>query len=766
MKALVLEKNYPLNVTSGNTFNLNNRDWTLLDGKINSETNSLSTIYLLFPPGGTNNRDYSILYSLKCASDIPGQPEAVIEDYFGTPVTGRLNSSTDKFVGFPANTFKMADFSFSPSNIYGNIFVQTSIYPYIHQGSQFWNETYAFYTIRPNFKIPVITDITIVGTDPRQIITVNWTADIQDLVDVEIWQGGIKKATLTGTTARTINVPANTITAGEYTVKIIAANNPIDDLGVTGTAQANFTAVIPAPTVTNVAVNQTEIRKPIVVSWQSTNQTDYIVEFIQNETVRAILTGGTQLSATLNPNILSEGLTTARVTVRNTANGISTTAVQELNFTATLGKPVITSLEPDGINQNINSPIIVTWNATAQETYTLVVRQLGQVLQTYNGTTAQTLTLPANLAKNGNISLELTCRNTVNGTVATSTRTATFLGFGKPETPVFENVDIYNVAQPTFNWTSVGQVAYEFSILQNESVIETSGTVTSTAKSYTTTQILSNNNIYTLKLRIKNQYDLWSDYAIKNISVSYTPLSKPTLSLVSADGAILVNGECANEMGFSKAEVWRKDQYSNFVRIGVNFGKIISINDTVIASNVEYFYKIRAYSDDGGVIESDIKSASAVVKYVGIEDIVTKQRFDLKYLINLDFETIVDIQFKNYAGVKKPRVHRGETEYQIANVAVAKDKIDELGLRNMLLNADVLLLRDRKGTMIFCSLSSTFKATGRQNVTYNDLEFQLTETEFLLKDIYDGGRKLILTYFDGTWAFDGTINFSGTHVTD
>lgn len=739
MKTLVLEKNYPLNVTSASTFNLNNRDWHLLDGRINIETApSLSTIYLLFPPGG-NNRDYSITYGLACASDIPGQPVAIIEDYGFNPITGRLNSSTDKFVGFPANTFKMADYSFSPSDIYGNIFVQTNIYPYINQGSQFWNENYAFYTIRPSFKTPVISGIAVVGTDPRQTITVNWTSDIQNLVDVEIWQGGVKKTTLTGTTARTINIPANTITTGEYTVKIIAANNPIDDLGVTGTAQANFTAALPTPTVTNVAVNQTEIRNPIVVSWQSTNQTDYIVEFIQGGTVRATLTGGTQLSATLNPNILSEGLTTVRVTVRNTVGELSTTVVQELDFTATLSRPLITSLEPDGINQNINSPIIVTWNATLQETYTLVARQFGQLLQTYSGTTAQTLTLPANLAKNGDISLELTCRNTVNGTVATSTRTATFLGFGKPETPIFENVDMYNVAQPTFNWVSVGQVAYEFSILQNESVIETSGTVTSTTKSYTATQILSNNNTYTLKLRIKNQYDLWSDYAIKNISVSYTPLSKPTLSLVSGDGAILVNGECANEMGFSKAEVWRKDQYSEFVRIGVNFGRIVSINDTVIASNVEYFYKIRAYSNDGGVIESDIKSASAVVRYVGIEDIVTKQRFDLKYLINLDFETIVDIQFKSYAGVKKPRVHKGETEYQVANVAVAKDKIDELGLKNMLLNADTLLLRDRKGTMIFCALSSTFKNTARQNVTYNDIEFQLTEIEFSGTNFYNGG---------------------------
>lgn len=751
MKTLVQARRYPIQITSARSswveFNMNNINWHVLNDRINIENAfSLSALFLKFPPAGEDTsstyRSYEIQYACNTDIYIPSLPDLKtrnVEDYMSTPLTGTINRISDADVGFPLNTFKAVDDCTDPSNISGFMIIDCNVAPYVAQGSQFWTQSYAEFLLNPDWRVPVILNISAVGTDPRQIITVNWTASIQDLVDVEIWQGEVLKATLAGTTARTIDIPANTVTAGGYTVKIIAANNPIDDLGKTGTAQANFTAVLPIPTVTNVAVNQTEIRNPIVVSWQSTNQTDYIVEFIQGGAVRATLTGGTGLSATLNPNILSEGLTTARVTIRNTVGEASTTAVQELNFTATLLRPIITSLEPDRINQNINSPIIVTWNAALQETYTLVVRQFGQLLQTYNGTTAKTLTIPANLAKNGDINLELTCRNTVNGTVATSTRIATFLGFGKPETPVFENVDIYNVAQPTFNWTSVGQVAYEFSILQNESVIETSGTVTSTATSYTATQILSNNNTYTLKLRIKNQYDLWSDYAIKDISVSYTPLSKPTLSLVSGDGAILVNGECADEMGFSKAEVWRKDQYSEFVRIGVNFGRIISINDTVIASNVEYFYKIRAYSDDGGVIESDIKSASAVVRYVGIEDIVTKQRFDLKYLINLDFETIVDIQLKNYAGIKKPRVHKGEIEYQVANVAVAKDKIDELGLKNMLLNAETLLLRDRKGTMMFCALSSTFKNTARQNVTYNDIEFQLTEIEFSGTDFYNGG---------------------------
>lgn len=770
MKALVNSKSYPVNVTAGSgfmgNFNFNNRDWHLLDGRINVETfPSLSFLSILFPPAGsTSNRPYSIKYGLSCKSDIPGVPIAEIENYSSTPITGKLNTSTAKWVNFPVNTYKMADFSFSPSDVYGYTNVETNINPYIGLGSQYWNEQYILLTIQPSWITPAISGISVSGTDPRQNITISWTANIQDLVDVKISQGGVLKATLTGTTANSIVMPAGTVGAGTYTVEIIAANNPIDDLGVVGSASANFTAVIPSPTVSNVSVNQTEIRNPITVSWSSTLQTDFIAELIQNDIVKSTITGATATSAVFNPNILSVGPVTARVTVRNTVSGESSSAVSNYIFTATLSKPVITSLEPDGINQNVNSPIIVTWSATLQESYTLTVRQVGQILQVYNGTTAQSLTIPANLCKNGNVDLELICRNTVNGTTATAIRTATFLGFGKPEAPILDVKSVYNEAQPTFLWASAEQVAFEFIIMQNESVIETSGTVTGTVKQYKATQILSNNNTYAIKCRIKNQYDLWSDYAIKDISVSYTLLSKPTLSLISGDGAILVNGQCVNEPDFLKSEVWRKDDYSEFTRIGVNFGYDATLNDTIIASDTVYYYKIRAYSNDGGVVESDIMSESSKLRYVTIEDISTKQIIQIPYIININYETVTEIIVRNYAGIKKPRIHKGEIEYQIADIAIAKNKVDELSLKNMLMNSNVLLLRDRKGTMMFCSLSSSFKNSGKQNVTYNDLEFQLTEVEFKVEDLYDGGKALVLTYFDGTWMFDGTIDFSGQHM--
>ena len=44
---------------------------------------------------------------------------------------------------------------------------------------------------------------------------------------------------------------------------------------------------------------------------------------------------------------------------------------------------------------------------------------------------------------------------------------------------------------------------------------ESSSTVVTANKTYTTVNILLNNKDYTIKVRVKNQYDLWSDWASK-----------------------------------------------------------------------------------------------------------------------------------------------------------------------------------------------------------------------------------------------------------
>lgn len=760
MKTLVQSKNYPLNVTSATTFNLNNRDWHILDGKINEEINSLSAIFLLFPPGETN-RDYSVLYGLSCASNIPGTPIAVIEDYFSTPITGRLNSSTDKFVGFPVNTFKAVDFSFSPSDIYGNIFVQTSKYPYINQGPQYWTEQYAFYTISPSFKIPAISNISVSGLDPRNPITISWDADIQDLADIEIYQGGVLKTTLTATTNKSVVMPANTVGMGEFTVKVLAANNPIEDLGTTGNAQANFTATLTTPAVDNLAINQTDIRLPMVVSWTSTNQTDYIVEFLQGGAVKATLTGGTAQSATLNANSIPAGATIARVTVRNTAGGTSVVATKELSFTATSSAPTIAGLEPDGINQNGNLQINVSWTSTNQETWKLELFLDAVLVKTYTGTTEKAFIIPKDTFTSGNVRMKLTLSNTLNGTIATATKESNFFVYAKPPTPVFTPQTLYNQARPSFVWTSSEQVSYQFIIT---GVVDT-GEVVSTDKFFQPVTNLTNNQDYLIKVRVKNQFNLWSDYAEKTITISFTELPKPNFELTIDGSGILVTILYAENPDLANLEIWRKSEFeTDFKRMAFNLAYNSQWLDKTVASGILYEYKVIANSVGGGATESDIKSAKTYVEafeFVDIED--TTKQIMMKWNPLVSISNIRDIVTSQFAGSKALKIERGAASYSVVRMTFDLPTYkDYLEFKQLVETSTVILLRDGRGNKFYGNVTSDI-TLGYLKSDWVTISFDFSEVDFIEEDIYSEQR-LVLTYFNGKYKFDGTITFSGVHL--
>ena len=768
MKTLVQFKDYPLQIASANTlsanFNLNNVDWTKLKNRINVETTpSLSSIFLLFPPGGTK-RDYTIRYKLECASDIPGVPVGLIEDYWTNKITGRLNSSTDKLIGFPINTYNAAGYSFSPSNIYGTIIIDTDIAPYISQGSSKWNQDNAFYRISPSWKPPVVTNIAINQTDPRLPITVTWDATIQDDFDIEAWQDGIKKYSTSGGIQKNAIIPAKALGLGAFDIKVVSANNPIDDLGITGTTTKSFTTTSINPTAQNLKANQLEARLPIMLSWESTNQTDFKANIIQDGVLKRAITGITN-DASIPPNTVTDGMFTVDLHVNNTINGISSTVILTNNFTALIDKPLITSLEPDNINNNVNLPILCTWNALKQEIYTLKLIQDNKVLKTYNGTTAQQLNIPADTFESGNCKLELTASNTVNGIIATSTKVSEFLGYGRPKIPIFNAQNIFNQALPIFKWTAEDQIAYKFSVWKQSELIEQSGEVISTLSEFHTIVSLENNTEYAIKVQTKNQFGLWSYVSEKNITTSYTELTKPEFDLIpDSEGGILVNLDILEENSFSGAEIWRKEEYEDkFKRLAINLGFKGQWADYTIAANKTYYYKVVSKTLDGGRTESDIKSAKSIVRnfhFVNIEDV--SKKLILKRNPKVTVTNINDVALFMFAGRQAPAIQKGITNYKSFEMSFELDQEEFSMLEHINSIANVILYRDGRGRKAYGAITSSIKETPvPSNLKRTIVSFTFTETSFTEEDIYSATGGLILRKFDGTWKFDGTVKFNG-----
>lgn len=531
--------------------------------------------------------------------------------------------------------------------------------------------SYAKIEFEGTFKVPTIGSITCNQLDTRNPINVSWTADIQDICEINVKQNGVIVYTTSGTTSKSISIPVGILTSGAFEVEIIVANNPYSNLGASATKSQSFTAISTAP--------------------------------------------------------------------------------------------VITSLEPDSVNQNINNPITISWNTINQEAYSLNVKQNGILLKSYTGETAKSLTLPADTAKTGYVTLELSVSNTVNGIVATNTKAVSFLGYGKPDKPIQEEQTVYNNARPTFSWKAPEQVAYQLQMFKNNILVEDSGQMTSVLTKYTAVEIMDNNTDYVIKIRIKNQYNLWSEYSEKKVTISYIELTKPTINTVSGLGGILINGHCTDELGFAYAEIWRREEKGIWARIGCYFGLEISITDTTTAHEQIYEYKIRAYSADGGIIDSDISSNKSVMDYVTIEDIESKELIRLPYLGDRSCDNINDITLQYYAGVSKPRIEKSSLDFSTRKLMVAVNMEMRRKLEYILKNGKVLLFRDLLGNRMYCALSSGIQKDETGKRTYHKMTFSLTEVAFVEKDMYSGARKLVLTYFDGTYYFDGTIDFSGEH---
>lgn len=779
IKALVQAKRYPIEITSASTsgstvyFTLNNINWYCLNDRIEQEYPiSRSALFLIFPPAGDDTTAYYRKYEIKygCNTDIyiPSLPDLKtrnVENYFETPITGTINRTSDADVGFPLDTFKAIDDCTNPSNISGTMWITCKVPPYVSRGSEFWGQKYAEFLLNPIWKKPTIFNIAINNTDIRNNIEVTWVANIQDFAEVEIWQNDVLKRVIPVGTERRVIIPGGTVGVGNFTIKVVAANNPIEDLGTTNSASASFTGTSVSPTVNSLQIDQTEPRLPIKFSWVATNQTDYRAEIVQGEILKANLTGGAVASANIPPNILTDGEFTINLYVNNTVNGISTTAQLIKVFVAKIGRPLITSLEPDKINNNVNLPILCTWNALNQETYTLKLKQNNIVLKSYSGTTAQELNIPADTFKLGECVLELTASNTINGTIATSKRESSFLGYGRPSIPIFSEQTVFNKALPLFKWTADAQISYKFSISKDSQLIEESGEVISTVSEYQSKIALENNSEYTIKVQTKNQFGLWSYVAEKTITVSYTQLTKPNFDLIpDSEGGILINLDIEEEGGFSGAEIWRKEEYeSSFKRLAINMGFKGQWTDYTIAASRTYYYKVVSKTLDGGRTESDIKSSKANISnfhFVNIED--TSRKLILKRNAKVSATNIKDVALFMFAGRQAPVIQMGETNYNSFEMSFELDN-QELALLEYIDNkSNVVLYRDGRGRKAYGLITSNIgKSPVPSNLKRTVVNFSFTETSFLEEDIYSAAGGLKLRKFDGTWKFDGSVKFNG-----
>jgi hypothetical protein len=101
----------------------------------------------------------------------------------------------------------------------------------------------------------------------------------------------------------------------------------------------------------------------------------------------------------------------------------------------------------------------------------------------------------------------------------------------RPGTPVI-SITGANTATPKATWaTDPRQYGYQAQVYKGVDIIEDGGEVSGNINSYSIKTRLENNQTYTIKARIRDQYGIWSNYGSTDILVSFLTPPQPQISV-------------------------------------------------------------------------------------------------------------------------------------------------------------------------------------------------------------------------------------------
>lgn len=436
--------------------------------------------------------------------------------------------------------------------------------------------------------------------------------------------------------------------------------------------------------------------------------------------------------------------------------------------------PIIYSLEPSGINQNIEKDIVVSWSVDNCSSFVLDVLQKNVLIKTYSGTTQTKLSIPANTIPSGDISLRLKAIYDSGTYTTNATKTVEFLAYGSPSQPVQDEATVYNLASPTFTWTtqinaSDSPVSWELELLKGETVIEQTGEVLGNAGSYTVLEPLENHTEYVVSVRVKNQFSLWSAWSSKTIATDFTELPKPTFDIIKSDNAVVLDIVNSNHAMFKNSDVLRREVGGSWQRIAYNLGRVTTYTDYTLADGIEYEYKIRSNAIDGAVSESDAKGTSINVRgftFANVEELSNTWCAAGDYNkdnISVDVLHRRNIDATVYQGNIGATIETDGLTYQTLSFSFRLSYKDYNNLLKLINNSRVILYKDERGHKCYGYVTSDISEKHLQFNGY-EVSFSFTQVSFIETDMYCGDGGLVLVYLDGSYRLDGSLLLTGVRV--
>lgn len=437
----------------------------------------------------------------------------------------------------------------------------------------------------------------------------------------------------------------------------------------------------------------------------------------------------------LNLTTVTHRTVYVRVRTKNSLGGTSPWSdTAQISYKTT--KPIApTNLQPFG--QQIQGTIVASWTFTStgrgdtQQAFELQYKCEGQDWITVTGTTASQYTFQNLVA--GTVLWKVRAQSTT-GIWSDYSVEASFIYAVKPNTPSITSPTTFDISKPMVTWSSQGQTSFRIQVLKGLETYFDTQEITSSAMAYTLEKALENESTYTLRLQIKNRFALWSDWTTQTISTAFAEPNQPSISLfvdyIRASIHIRVTNPVPEEVTGNEILRRRFDEteFKAIAEIDVNG----TFTDYTPTSEVQYEYRARALTEDGGYKDSEIQNTAVKVRNTQLAN--TQNYSEWVELIYDPAKSYVHTFAKKlvtYAGRRKPVVlTRPEEAWRMTVSFSILDESVLYKLLGLVQSQEILLFRDSRGQNKYVFATQEPQVKQNTVLQYWEINFEITEVDF------------------------------------
>lgn len=337
---------------------------------------------------------------------------------------------------------------------------------------------------------------------------------------------------------------------------------------------------------------------------------------------------------------------------------------------------------------------------------------------------------PADTFPTGNIYWRVACYNEY-GIVGPYSDTQVFYAVGAPQAPVLQGV-IGNTARPTVSWSSTGQQVWQVQIIQSGNIVYDTGWMGAAVNTHKITAFLDE-GMYTAQVRVKNEYDLASDWGTNDFTVSTVKPGLPILTVSNINYGLnlaISNIDIAAYVLIYRAE----GDIEDTICIGKVYPADPTYNDYAVASGKTYRYFARAVTEGEAYSDSAVGSGTAVFKnsiVYAISD--PANTIDLKVNLNaipnrIHYVTQVETAV-HYSGRKYPVMETSEhTDSSLSLGFYLENQAELERLIELCERKETVLYRDNRGRKMYGRLNSLSVKDIRPGFSIN---FVLNQVDFI-----------------------------------